>query len=135
MESWLPQLLGSPDIAQSFASAGVPPPSLGESLEPLGGPYGGSPASNPNLIPAGQPGSMVPPAGSAAQNPFLASLRGMQAPAAPKPPEVGTPAAPRSTGRIDSGGLQQLLLALNPGARAAGSALPASLLQAIGGGR
>lgn len=138
MESWFTSLLGgSPDIAQSFASAGVPPPPLPPLGESLAGPlpqegfYGGSPETNPNLRPIGGPASPSTPG----RNPLVDTLRGVSAPAAPKPPEVGTPAAPRPTGRIEGGQLLQLMNLLNPGARAPAPVLPQSLLAAIGGGR
>lgn len=131
MESWLATLLAQPDVAQSFAAAGTPPPplpSIGQSLEPGGM---GVDVGRQDIAMAGKPGGVD---ATSAINPMLQSLRGVTAPPPPRPQELGTPAVPRPTGRIDAGGLMQLLAAMAPrAAPQAGPALPSSLLQAIGG--
>lgn len=140
MEDWFSQILGNPDMAQSFASAGVPPPPLpplGQSLEPWT-PGQGVPGYNPNVPGGYDAGTPVPPEASASaglpgRSPLTDALRGVPAQARPTAPTVGTPHAPTPRA-IQGGELANLLMLLAPPQRAAGpTALPATLTQALGG--
>lgn len=110
----------------------IPPtatPTVGGPVE-AGGPYGGSPATNPNLKPL----SGAPP-GANVGNALTNALRGVTVPKPPTPQHVSTPAAPRPSAAIHSGELQQLLQMLSVAGRAnqGGLQLPSTLGAALGG--
>jgi hypothetical protein len=109
-------------------------PALGDSLRPrtAGGPFGGSPATNPNLQP------LAPTPASATSGPkpgagILESLKGVQTLKPPEPQKVATPAAPRPTANVKTGQILALLEALGATGTAGGLRLPPTLGAALGG--
>lgn len=92
-----------PTVVQNAAKPAGETPSLGASLEPKGA-DGSSPEDTTEVSSKNKDSTW--------DQRLLAAFKGVKPIAAPEPPRVGTPAAPRATGQIRGGNLMALLAAL-----------------------